>query len=163
MTVRSGRAMSASAAFSVVDLPEPVGPVTSSAPTARSTIRSISICIAFERPRSVNDGGVRSLAEQAHHDAFAVNGREDRDAHVDRAAGGRADREPTVLRPAALGDVEPGHHLDARDGGGGLVRRQRRVLLDDAVDAEADVVAVLGRDHVHVARLRRDGGAQDRR
>jgi hypothetical protein len=56
ITVRSGRAISSSAAYSVVDFPEPVGPVTISAPTARVTMRSSSICIQLASPRSVSDG-----------------------------------------------------------------------------------------------------------
>ena len=162
MTVRSGRAMSASAVFSVVDLPEPVGPVTSSG--ADGTLDQ-TLDLHLHRIREAEIGERRrraELAEQAQHDAFAVNGRQNRHPHVDRAAGSGADREPSVLRTTALGDVEPGHHLDARDGGGGILRRQRRVLLDDAVHAEPDVVRVLGRDHMHIARLRRDGGAHDR-
>ena len=163
MTVRSGRAMSASAVFSVVDLPEPVGPVTSSAPTARVD-EPLDLHLHRIREAEIGERGRRAeLAEQAHHDAFAVNGRKNRHAHVDRC--GRRScgfREPTVLRPTALGDVETCHHLDPGNGGGGILRRQRRVLLHDTVHSEADVVAVLGRDHMYVACLRRDGGAQDR-
>ena len=76
------------------------------------------------------------LVEQAQHGALAVRRGQRRDAHVDGAAAD-AQRDAAVLRQPALGDVELGHDLQARD--------QRRVqgavglhdLAQRAVDAKA--------------------------
>ena len=54
------------------------------------------------------------LVEDPEHDRLAVDARQRHDADVHVAA---LDREPhpAVLGDAALGDVELGHDLDARD------------------------------------------------
>jgi len=57
IALTSGRARSASAAYSVVDFPEPVGPVTSRAPVGRVSTCSSAICIENESPISVKVGG----------------------------------------------------------------------------------------------------------
>ena len=50
MMLISGRLIWFSAAKRVVDLPEPVGPVTSSAPVGRATISDSFACIAVGEP-----------------------------------------------------------------------------------------------------------------
>ena len=103
----------------------------------------------------------RLLVEQAQHDAFAVAGRDRRDADVDRAAGD-AQRDAAVLRQALLGDVEPRHDLDARDD----QRRHRALglqhLAQHAVDAEADHESVLERLDVDVGGVLLDRLRQQR-
>src|SRR5207244_4048715 len=58
-----------------------------------------------------------ALVEQAHDDAFAVDHRDDRHAYVDLAVV-HAHLDPAVLGQSFLGDVEPGHDLDAANDGG---------------------------------------------
>src|SRR5581483_10725492 len=74
-------------------------------------------------------------AEDAEHDALAVDGREHRDPQVHRLAGD-VDRDAAVLRDAALRDVEAAHDLQPRDYGRLPRARDRRQLARDAVDAD---------------------------
>ena len=78
----------------------------------------------------------RVLVEDAHDDALAAHGRHRDDAQVDAVA---VDGQPdaAVLGQAALGDVELGHDLHARDDAGGHPPRDRRDVAQHAVDAEA--------------------------
>jgi hypothetical protein len=72
-----------------------------------------------ERSRfEVHHGAV----EDAEHDAFAELGGKRRDAEIDLASGDDL-LDAAILREAALGDVEIGHDLDARDDGQGEVAR----------------------------------------
>ena len=64
ITLISGRLISLSTPYSVVDLPEPVGPVTSRAPVGLRTIASSVSRIASESPSSVNVGGRRDLSRR---------------------------------------------------------------------------------------------------
>src|SRR5215468_3470983 len=93
------------------------------------------------------------LVEDADHRVFAVDRGHDRNAEVDAPAL-NAHAETPVLRDAALGDVEFGHDLDARDD---------RLMMADVygvarlVERAVDAVA---HDHVGVSRLEVDvGGA----
>ena len=76
------------------------------------------------------------LVEEAHDDLLAVDGRQRRHAHVDGLA---ADHEAdaTVLRDAALGDVQVGHDLEPREDARLHAPRDRHDLVQHAVDAEA--------------------------
>ena len=94
-----------SAAYSVVVLPEPVGPVTSRMPCGLWISSSISACGARVHAERVEVEPPGLLVEQTQHHALAVPGRNGRDAHVDRAAGD-AQADAPVLRQALLGDVE---------------------------------------------------------
>ena len=64
MMLISGRLIWFSAAKSVVDLPEPVGPVTSSAPVGRATISESVARISSERPSSSSVGGFFDLSSR---------------------------------------------------------------------------------------------------
>src|SRR5262245_15490182 len=57
------------------------------------------------------------LVQETHDDAFAVNHRDDRNANVDFVIF-HAHLDAAVLRQAFLGNVKPGHDLDAADDGG---------------------------------------------
>ena len=103
----------------------------------------------------------RLLVEQAQHHAFAVAGRDGRDAHIDRAARD-AQTDAPVLRQPLLGDVELGHHLDARDD-----RRRHRAprlqrLAQHAVDAQPHHEPVLERLDVDVRGVLLDRLGQQR-
>ena len=144
--------MRSSAAYSVVVLPEPVGPVTS-----RMPLRLVDQLVDQRQRLRVHAERVqvepsRLLVEQAQHHPLAVAGRDRRDAHVHRAAGD-PERDAAVLRQALLGDVEPRHDLDARDD----QRRDRALglqhLAQHAVDPEPDHEAVLERLDVDVGRV----------
>ena len=125
-----------SAAYSVVVLPEPVGPVTSTMPCGW-WIRRSSSCQrvrAHAEPLQLQPPGL--LVEQAQHHALAVAGGQGGDAHVHRPAA-EAQRDAAVLRQAFFGDVELRHDLDARHHRG--VQRALRLdhVAQHAVDAEA--------------------------
>ena len=64
----------------------------------------------------LNSSDIDSFVEDTNHAVFAVNGRHDGDAEVDRST---ADThlEAAVLRHPLLGDVELRHHLDTADDG----------------------------------------------
>ena len=94
-----------SAAYSVVVLPEPVGPVTSRMPCGLWISSSMSCCVSVAHAERVQVEPAGLLVEQTQHHALAVAGRDGRDAHVDRAAGD-AQADAAVLRQALLGDVE---------------------------------------------------------
>ena len=54
--------------------------------------------------------------EQAQHHVFqAIGGGQHRDTQFQFAAAEFAELDLAVLRAPPLGDVQPGHHLDARD------------------------------------------------
>ena len=73
------------------------------------------------------------------------------DAEVHRLAAD-GDAGAPVLRPQAVGDVEPGHDLDPGDEGQPGVPRDLHHLAQDAVDAVADRHPALDRLDVDVAR-----------
>ena len=102
------------------------------------------------------------LVEHAHHDAFAVQHRNDRHADVDLAAR-HAQLDAAVLRHALLGDVQPGHDLQAADDRRleAIDLRRHRLALQHAVDAVADLQPRLLRLDVNVARPRLDRLRQD--
>ena len=87
MIFRSVSLIFDSAAYSVVVLPEPVGPVTSTIPCGMSSI--LSKCSAIARGHAEVLGAEHRVAavEDTQHDRFAVDHRDDRHADVDLAAG----------------------------------------------------------------------------
>ena len=104
----------------------------------------------------------RLLVEDADDGVFAVHARHDRDAEVDGLAR-HAQAEAAVLRHALLGDVELGHHLDARDDGAVEALGDRpHGRLQHAVDAVLHVHRVVLRLDVDVAGAALDG-REDRR
>jgi hypothetical protein len=134
--------MRSSAAYSVVVLPEPVGPVTRMMPCGLVDQRRPSPAGSRLHAQAGQVEPAGLLVEQAQHHALAVAGGHRGDAHVDRAPGD-AQRDAAVLRQALLGDVEARHDLDARH----QQRRQRALglqhLAQHAVDAEAHHQPVL--------------------
>ena len=145
-------------------MPEPVGPVTSSAPVGRrDDLARAAAASRSERPSSSSVGAPARLVEQAHHDRLALDGRQRRNADVEHPPGrDGVQRDAAVLRPAALGDVELREHLQT---GRDAVREPLRDaldLLEHAVDAEADEQAVLLRLDVNVARAILGGLEDDR-
>ena len=83
------------------------------------------------------------------------------DAHVDRAAGDRQ-RQAAVLRQAALGDVEVGHDLHARDDAASHARGDPLRGGEHAVDAVLDARLAGDRSEVDVAGAELDGLGDDR-
>ncbi len=147
--------------YSVVVLPEPVGPVTSRMPCGRA-IRSSSRAAQFVVHAELGEIELAGLlVEQAQHDTLAAPGRNRRHAHVDRASGD-AQADAAVLRQARLGDVELGHDLDAADhrAGDRLLRRQH--FAQHAVDAKAHDEAILVRLDMDVGRAFLDRFGQQR-
>src|SRR5207248_8377038 len=76
------------------------------------------------------------LVEDAHHDGLAVHGRHREHADVHLAAV-HLQAHAAVLRAAALGDVELGHDLHARDNAGDHAAGHGRGVRHHAVHAEA--------------------------
>ena len=103
-----------------------------------------------------------ALVEQPHDDPLAVQHGNDRDADVDLAAV-HLKLDAAVLRQALLGDVQPGHDLQPADDGRlkSVDLRRRGLLLQQAVDAVADLHARGLRLDVHVAGPRVDGLDED--
>ena len=91
------------------------------------------------------------LVEQAHDDLLALDRRQRRDADVERAPDGRRrERDPAVLRLAALGDVELREHLESRRHAGRHLLRYALHLAEHAVHAEAHCQRVLLSLEVHI-------------
>ena len=132
-----------SAEYRVVDLPEPVGPVTSVAPCALRKPDSNRSRASPSRPEGVEAEHGLALVEDSHHDALAMHRRQGDDADVDRVA---LDLQPhpAVLGNALLGDVEVAHDLHAGDHAGDHPARDGGDLAEHAVDAKA---------HAHVAAV----------
>ena len=102
----------------------------------------------------------RRAIQQAHDDAFAVQRRQRGDAQIHFAAE-RLDLDAAVLRQAALGDVELGHQLHARDHGGLQLARRWVLIVQHAVNAIADAELFFERLQVNVAGALFDRGSDD--
>jgi hypothetical protein len=84
--------------------------------------------------------------EQAHDHRLSVLHRERRETHVDLPAT-HADLEAPVLREALLRDVEPRNELQPLDQGGGDPLLAHHLLMQHAIDAQADAqLAFVGLD-----------------
>ena len=162
MILSSSFLISLIAAYSVVVLPEPVGPGDE-----HHAVRFVNVPAKLRHFVGIEAHHVqrqvaeffaqRLLVEDAEHGVFAVDRRHDRNAKIDEAAL-VANAEAAVLRDATLGDIELAHHLDARkDGrmpvfGEGLHR-----VLQDAVDAVLHHHFGIARFDVDVARAALEG------
>ena len=93
--------------------------------------------------------GRLALREDSQRHLLSVGRREDRDSHVDRLAVA-LDRDATVLRCTALGDVEAAHDLESARDRRALRAGDRGQLAHDAVDAHPDEEASLLRREVDV-------------
>ena len=151
MILTSGVLSLLSAVYSVVVLPEPVGPVTSTIPCG---------CSSTFWKRGMNCGPKPSLLEiqhhglaiqQAHHHRFAVRRGNGAHAQVEFLALHPL-HDPAVLRQAALGDVEFGHDLDAADHRRGQVGRRALALFQHAIDAVAHLQPIFERFDMDVGR-----------
>ena len=150
-----------SAAWSVLDLPLPVGTDDDHGTEGLGDGAGQGIGGGFAHPEvSERDRGGAGVHDPERH-LFAVRRRQDRDAQVDRAVTG-SERQASVLRGALLGDVELGHHLQAARHCGLEELRNRRELAHDAVHASPHEQAVaLGRE-VDIRSAEIDRAAQDR-
>ncbi len=101
----------------------------------------------------------RGAVEQAHHHAFAVERGQGGDAQIHLAAQD-LDFDAAILRQAALGDVQLGHQLQARDDSGLQLARRRLLVEEHAIHAEADAEFFLERLDVDVAGALLDGVAR---
>ena len=107
-------------------------------------------------PEAADEDAVAAAGEQAQHRLLAVQGRHGRDPQVDFAEGG-AQPGAAVLGQPALGDVEFGHDLDARDQLRGERLGQVGDLAQHAVDAHAHAQPARIGLEVQVAGPRLDG------
>ena len=115
----------------------------------------------FVKPKRCQPWREIRLVENSHHDLFAVDGREYRDADVDLLLH-RLDLEAAVLRAAALGDVEVRENLDARHDGVVEGLRRRGTVHKLAVDAVPEARRLFHRLEVYVGRLCLEGFDHDR-
>ena len=79
------------------------------------------------------------------------------DTRMSISGAGGAQRDATVLRQAALGDIEPGNQLDARGHGRKAVEREVRAGVQHAVDAVAHFAGELAGFNMDVGRALVDG------
>ena len=136
MMLISGRLICVSAAYSVVDLPEPVGPVTRIAPVGlrdeRGERRSR---ISSERPSASSVGACFDLSSRRMTTVSpATVGSVATRMSSSRPGGGGAERDAAVLRLAPLGDVELREHLQAGRHARREPLRDPLHLLQHAVD-----------------------------
>ena len=128
-------------------------PVARMMPCGRATISVTRGRSTGEKPSLSRPCNRRIAIEDAHDDLFAVDRRQGRDAQVDHAHR-RLDRDPAVLRPPALGDVELGHDLEAR--------HQRLVQLVQDIDlVDQHAIDAVAHDHALGARLDVDIGSTE--
>jgi len=102
------------AAYSEVDLPEPVGPVTRMQPYGFVNDDSNRSSVGGRKPRSLSSSRIASLRRIRKDDALTVHGGKRGDAEVHLVTGD-GDSAVAILWFARLGDVELGHDLEARD------------------------------------------------
>ena len=102
------------------------------------------------------------LAQQTHHDRFAVQHRNDGNADVHLGVLD-ANLDAAVLRQAFFGDVEMAQNFDARNDRGlePLDLRGHRHFLQHAVDAITDAQFVLERFEMNVRGAQFDRVLQD--
>ncbi len=100
----------------------------------------------------------RFFVEHAKHGVFSVNRRHDRDAEVDETAF-VANAEAAILRDAALGDIEFGHHFNSgKDRGVPFFGERLHGVLQDAIDAVLDDDFGVARFDVDVTGAALEGG-----
>ena len=157
MMLRSGLLSMLSVAYSVVDLPEPVGPVTRIVPYGLRYDASNRACGLGQEARAPRARRTAWLLSRMRMTTFSPY-------TVGRVATRRSMlrpptfmRDAAVLRDAALGDVDVGHDLEAADHAGLDAARRAHHLVQHAVDAEPDAQVVLGRLDVDVGRAVADG------
>ena len=111
--------------------------------------RLVGVFVEAERREA---GREVRLVENTHDDLLAVDGRENRNTHVDFLLE-RLDLEAAILRAPALGNVEVGENLDSRHDGvvQGLWRRWPVDEL--AVDAVPEARSLFHRLEVDIGRL----------
>ena len=106
--------------------------------------------------------GFLALVEETQRDRFGVDGRNGRDADIEDVLA-VAEVDTSVLREAALRDVEARHNLQARDDrvleAGEIIWKRDRD--EDTIDAVADAQIVFLRLEVDVRRAFGDGLRED--
>ncbi len=101
-----------------------------------------------------------AAVEYAHHDAFAVDGWQRRDAEVDVLAK-HPETNPAVLGQTALGDIELGHELDAGNYSSAHLARRRFDGIHHAINSNADAQLVFHRLDVNVTGAAFDGARNE--
>ena len=152
MILRVTAFSASSPVYSVVVLPLPVGPVTSTMPFGSSSAAPNWRMTAWRQAEAgvvERDGGA---VEDPQHHGLAMQGGDRGDAEIHVLAAHRQ-LDAAVLRHAALGDVQPRHDLDAGGDRRGQVARRRLRLVQHAVIAVADAQAVLERLDMDVGGL----------
>ena len=141
---------SLSAEYSVVVLPEPVGPVTSTMPFGFSIAsRNLAERRRVHADRVQVERRHRPI-EHPHNHALAEHRRQHAHAQIDRVAADRQLDAP-VLRQPALGDIEVRHHLDAGRNRKRQMPRRRHHFVQHAVGLDANLELVFERLEVQVA------------
>ena len=95
-----------------------------------------TLFVAARKAQLAQIGDEGRMIEQAHHDFFAVQIGQRRNAKIESArAVTRA--KPSVLGQTLLGDVDVGQHFEARNQRQTEIERQHAARLQQAVDAVA--------------------------
>jgi hypothetical protein len=148
-TLTSGVASCLSVVYSVVVLPEPVGPVTRMMPLARGHLLPARLVVARKTERAqIADQHLG--VENPHHQLFAEGGRQRGQAQLDLLPGRRPRLDPAILRAALLDHVHAPEQLDAA--GHGVHHRHRNLihLMQHAVDAKTHDAQIAARLDVDV-------------
>ncbi len=129
------------------------------------TVRAIdhpveNLLVLFPEAQLLKRQDAAAFVQQPQHRPLAVAGRYGADAQVDFALPD-ADTASTVLRHPPLGNVHPGHHLDARDNQAQDVAVQHQRVVQNAVDAVAHLYLGFERVNVDIAGPHLQGAKQD--
>ena len=123
---------------------------------------TVDLVRRYVHPERLQLENHRTLVQDTQHNAFAVNHRDHRDAHVHLATA-HFQLDPPVLRQAFFGDVQPSHDLQTADDRRfeTMDLRRYRLRLQHAVDPVADHQPRGLRFDMHVAGPRLDRFQQD--
>ena len=152
-----GVLMSSSAVYSVVVLPEPVGPDDDDAALRRLEGLLEALEVVADQAQRGERGRQRRDLEDADGDVLAVHAGDGGEAQVDALSARELEARAAVLRQPPLGDVEVAHDLDAADDAGLQLLGELAQLVQHAVDAAAHAQRVLRRLQVDVRGVHAGG------
>ena len=156
-TLTSSVARSFIVEYSVVVLPEPVGPGDQDDPVRLLDHLVPALAILVAEAELLEVAHQYFGCEDAHDDLFAESRRHGRDAQLDLPARGRHRLDASVLRTAPLDDLHARQELDAAGHRQQHRDRNRVDLVQDAVDAETHDAKVAPRLDVDVGSALLEG------
>ena len=139
-TLRATEFSASSPVYSVVVLPEPVGPVTSTIPFGSSSAAPSRATTGRRQPQRLIRQRHGGSVQHAQHHGLAMQRRDGGNPEIHLRPAHRQ-LDPPVLRQPALGDVEPRHDLDPRRDGCRQARGRALHLVQNAIVAAAHAQA----------------------